>query len=149
MKNLIKKWWFWGIIIVICILSYILISKHIENKKLEKTFENMGKGASDFITDIDNSESHIDEFSYNYETGEVEYKPSNITLEMYNRIKEGMTQEEVISILGKYETKSEGENTYVLEWGNSYAPINNGYWLQIVFDTTHQNVLNTYQVGLK
>lgn len=146
MKNVVKKWWFWGGIIVICILSYILISKHIENKKLEQTFENMGKGANDFITGIDNSQSHIDEFSYNYETGEVEYKPSNITLEMYNRIKEGMTQKEIISILGKYETKSEGENTYLLQWGESN--MSKGYWISIVFNKDG-TVASKSQLGLK
>lgn len=148
MKDLIKKRWFLGIVIIVCVLLCIIIVFYLKNKETEKVQSKTGEGASDYISGIDNTKSHIDEFSYNYKTGEVEYKPSKITLEMYNRIKEGTTQEEVISILGKYEKKSEGENTYMLEWGNSYAPINNGHWIQIVFDT-NKKVFSKYQTGLE
>lgn len=147
-KSFYKKWWFWVIVIIVCVLLCIITVSYLKNKETEKVQSKIGEGASDYISGIDNAQSHIDEFSYNYETGEVEYKPSKITLEIYNRIKEGTTQEEVISILGKHEKKSEGENTYMLEWGNSYAPINNGYWIQIVFDT-NKKVLSKYQTGLE
>ena len=97
--------------------------------------------------DEENTKSHLDDFSYNYETGDVEYHP-NITLEMYDRIKEEMTQEAVVAILGKHENKLDGENTYMLEWGNSYSPITGGYWIQIVFDQ-NEKVLSKSQTGLK
>lgn len=39
---------------------------------------------------IDKADSHSDEFTYNNETGEVEYHPE-ITLDKYEQIEEGMT----------------------------------------------------------
>ena len=49
---------------------------------------------------IDKADSHSDEFTYNNETGEVEYHPE-ITLDKYEQIEEGMTEETVTSILGE------------------------------------------------
>ncbi len=149
MKNIIKKWWFWVIFIIICILCYVFTLHYLDNKKIKKSVSNIGNGASDFIEGVDNAQSHLDEFSYNYDTGEVEYKPSKITLEMYNRIEEGMSQDEVVSILGKYEDMLNGENTYILEWGNEYSPVHNGYWIQITFNVNEKNVLKKYQIGLE
>ncbi len=146
MKNLLKKCWFLGIVATICILLCIIIISYLKDKETEKTQSKIGEGASDYISGIDNAQSHIDEFSYNYQTGKVEYKPSDITLEMYNRIKEGMTQEEVISILGKYETKLDGENTYLLQWGESN--MSKGYWISIVFNKD-ETVSSKSQLGLK
>lgn len=149
MKNIVKKWWFWTIVLIICIATYMLISSYIENKKLNEAASNIGKGASDFLEGIENGESHIDEFSYNYQTGEVEYKPLKITSEMYNRIEEGMSEDEVVSILGKYEDIFNGENTYILEWGNEYSPVYGGYWIQITFDNNEKQVLKKHQYGLE
>lgn len=149
MKDIIKKWWFWAIFVIICILCYVFSLYYLENKKIKESVSNMGNSASEFTKGIDNAQSHLDEFSYNYGTGEVEYKPSKITLEMYNRIEEGMSQEEVILILGQYEDVLNGENTYILEWGNEYSPVYNGYWIQITFDANEKNVLNKYQIGLE
>lgn len=146
MKNIIKKWWFWIIAICICMLIYIITVSCLKNKETEKVQSKIGEGASDYISGIDNAQSHIDEFSYNYETGKVEYKPSNTTLEMYNRIKEGMKQEEVVSILGEYETKLDGENTYLLQWGESN--MSKGYWISIVFNEDG-TVSSKSQLGLK
>ncbi len=148
MKKIIKKWWFWVIVACVVILLYILVSNYTENKKVEDTFKNIGKSASNFVAGSENTKSHINEFSYNYSTGKVEYKPEKITLEMYNRIKKEMTIDEVISILGDYDNKLDGENTYLVEWGSMDAPKNNGYWIQIVFNKD-EKVLNTSQLGLK
>lgn len=148
MKNIKKKWYFWLITLIFVICIVISINYIMEQKELKQTAKNIGRGASDYINGIENANSHLNEFSYNYETGKVEYKPSEINLEMYNRIKKEMTQEDVVSILGNYDNKLDGENTYMLEWGNSYAPINNGYWIQIVFDM-NKKVLSMYQMGLK
>lgn len=147
MKKLIKKWWFWIITLVIFLILYIIISNYIENKELKDAMSNIGEGASDFIEGINNAESQLDKFSYNYETGEVEYKPKKITLEMYNRIKEGMNQEDVVLNLGKYDNKMTGDNTYMLEWGD--AEMKKGYWISIIFSKDTNTICNKYQIGLK
>jgi len=148
MKEIIKKWWFWVVILLICIICYTIISSYIENKKQEKKWNAMAEGFSSYFSDIDNAESQLDKFSYNYETGKVDYKSSKITLEKYNKIEKGMTEDEVIINLGSYDNKLNGENTYTLEWGNSYSPLYDGYWVQITFNTKG-NVLNKNQVGLE
>ena len=144
-----------NIIIIITIITALLIflgsiiaNEIIKQKRLNKMAYNMGKGAADFTAGIENAESYIDDFSYNYNTGEVEYHP-NITLEMYNRINEGMSQDEVISILGNYDNKIDGDNSYVLEWGNAYSPVNDSHWIQIVLGSNTKTVLSKYQVGLQ
>ena len=106
----------------------------------------MGEGFSDYYDNKKNITSHLNEFTYNYETNESEYKPKIITLEIYNRIKEGMTQEEVILNLGKYDNKLNGENTYMLEWGNSN--MSKGYWISIIFNK-EGTVVSKSQIGLK
>lgn len=146
MKNLVKKWWLWGILIIVVVILFVLISNYIENKKIKKTFDNIGNSSTDFISGIDNANSNLNEFTYNYNTGEVEYKISKITLEMYNRIEEGMRQEELISILGKYENKLDGENTYILDWGDSN--MSKGYWIRVIF-SKDGNVISKSQIGLK
>lgn len=149
MKIIIKKWWFWMIIIIIVTAIAIFFAKREDKKQTEEAFKNIGESASEYLKGIDNAKSHIDEFIYNKDTGEVEYRSTNITLQMYNRIQEGMEQEEVGLILGKYDSKLNGENTYILEWGNSYAPIKGGYWIKITFDNANNQVTNKYQYGLK
>lgn len=149
MESIIKKWWFWVILITICILCYVFISHYLENKEINESVSNIGKGASDFMEGVNNAQSHLNEFSYNYNTGEVEYKPFKITLEMYNRIEEGMSQDKVISILGQYEDILNGENTYILEWGNQYSPVYDGHWIQITFNANEKKVLKKYQIGLE
>lgn len=149
MKSTIKKWWFWTIILIICIILYVAISFYMENKRLKESITNIGDGASDFIEGINNAQSHVNEFYYNNTTGEAEYKPSKITLEMYDKIQEGMSQEEVVLILGQYEDILNGENTYTLEWGNEYSPMYDGYWIQITFDINKKETLKKHQFGLK
>lgn len=147
MKNIVKKWWFWIIIFFTVLIIIFIIFKIIEENKIKTNMVSMVEGMSDYYKGINNSKSHIDEFNYNNTTGKVEYRPT-ITLEKYNNIREGMDDKEVVSIIGNYDKKSEGENTYMLEWGNAYSPVYNGYWIQIIFDTNNK-VLNKYQTGLK
>lgn len=117
MKKLIKKWWFWIIATSIGLIICISISIYLESQKNKKVVANIGNGASEFIEGIDNANSFLNEFTYNYETGEVEYQPT-ITIEKYNSIKEGMTEKEVISILGNGEKlQPEGSNGFLITWG--------------------------------
>ena len=76
MKELIKKWWFWLIIVIVIAIIIALVSKFIEEKEIEEKFSKMGKSTTDFTKGIDDAKSHLDEFKYNYETGQVEYTPS-------------------------------------------------------------------------
>lgn len=147
-KPIFKKWWFWLIFAIILITIILVVGKVREERELDKTMQTIGNSASDYMKGIDNAKSHLDEFSYNNATGKVDYKPK-ITLEAYNKIKEGMTQEEIVEILGEQENRLEGENTYILEWGDSYKPVTGGYWIQIVFDNKTNKVTNMSQVGLQ
>lgn len=134
MKDLIKKWWFWTIIILVVVVV-ILIIKSINTTQTFQNSENIEN----------NIQSHLNEFTYNYETGEVEYRPTQITLEMYSRINEGMNEKEVIQILGVGE-KLEGENTYMISWGD--INMSKGYTIQIIFNTNNE-VISKSQIGLK
>lgn len=74
-RKLYQNWWFWLLVIIILISISFGINSYIENKKIEETFSHMGNGASDYIKGIDNSQSHLNEFSYNNITGTVDYNP--------------------------------------------------------------------------
>ena len=74
-RKLYQNWWFWLWIIIIFISICFGINSYIENKKLEEAFSHIGNSASNFITDIDNAPSHLNEFSYNNITGTVDYNP--------------------------------------------------------------------------
>lgn len=145
-KPIYKKWWFWLIIIGIIII-FIVIIKWLENKELETSLKNVGEGATDFIEGIYDSDSHLNEFTYNYETGEVEFKPQ-ITIEKYNQIKEGMTQDEVINILGNGEkSQPEGSKGFLMTWGDlnlSHPPY---YCIHVIFDSSGK-VSSKNQLGL-
>lgn len=144
--KIFKKWWIWLIIILTILIISVIVIKKIQEKQMENSFENIGKSTVDFLKGIDNAKSHIDEFFYNSQTGNVEYKPSEITLEMFNRIKEGMIENEVILNLGQYDNKILGENSYVISYGNS--DLSKGYWIQIVFNKNNK-VISKSQIGLK
>jgi len=73
MKDIIKKWWFWLIIIIAIIIGSICIKQYLENKELKRKFEKMGEGASDYYKETQEAEGYLDKFTYNYSTGEVEY----------------------------------------------------------------------------
>lgn len=144
-NKLYKKIPFWLIIIII-ILLIIIISYIKKQKEIEKSIINT-LSASDFIAGIENAKSHIDEFSYNNTTGKTEYIPKKITLEMYNRIREDMNEDDVICILGSNEVeKLEAENTYILTWGD--MEMKKGYWIQIIFDKD-KKVVSKSEIGLK
>lgn len=113
-----KRWWFWVIIVLIIVVIGIVAWKVQEEIKLKKTFENIGKGFKQYYQEKENTTSYLNDFSYNNETGEVEYKPSTITLDIYNKIIEGMERKEVEKILGKgRETPGIDEKNYYLNWG--------------------------------
>lgn len=149
MKNLIKKWWFWAIIVTVIIASSTIILQCINKKKIEDNLANIGKEMTDFYSGIENANTHINEFTYNYETGQVEYKPVTITLEMYNRINNGMTEKEVINILGNGEKlQPEKSAGFLINWGKleiwEYPYFN----IQINFNSSGE-VISKSQLGLK
>lgn len=147
MKNIIKKWWFWLIIIVIIIVG-ICIKQYLENKELERKFEKIGEGASSYYTEIQEAEGYSDYFIYNYETGEVEYHPP-ISLEKYDSIKEGMTEKQVISILGNGEKiQPEGSIGFLMTWGELEIWEPPYYRIQIKFDSFGE-VASKSQMGLE
>lgn len=147
MRELIKKWWFWAIIII-TIIFITLILQYISQKQVEDSVTNIGNAMAEFYTEIERANTHLDEFTYNYETGEVEYKPSKITLEMFNRVKYGMTKSEVIALLGNgEELHSEESKTYMMTWGDldlAKAPY---YRIQIIFNENNE-VISSSQLGL-
>ena len=132
---------------VATIIGTIIYIKINENKDTKEAFENMGDAATDFITGIDTANSHLNDFEYNYETGEVEYNKKKLTLENYNKIKIGMLEAEVEEILGKGEKLFPTEtNTYLINWideNDTFCRI------QIVFDKDTKTVLTMSQVGLE
>lgn len=147
-KPIYIKWWFWTTIIGIIIISYIIVSNYIKNKELETSFKSIGEGATEYITGIYDADSHLDEFDYNYATGKVEYKPK-ITIEKYNQIKEGMTEKEVISILGDGEKlQPEEANGFLIVWGDLIISNPPYYRIQITFDSLGK-VIDKYQIGLE
>ena len=135
------------ILSIAVIIGTIIYFKINENKDTKEAFENMGNAATDFITGIDTANSHLNDFEYNYETGEVEYNKKKLTLENYNKIKIGMSEAEVKEILGEGEKLSPIEaNTYLINWideNDTFCRI------QIVFEKNTKTVLNIYQIGLE
>lgn len=135
------------ILSIAVIIGTIIYFKINENKDTKEAFESMGNAATDFITGIDTANSHLNDFEYNYETGEVEYNKKKLTLENYNKIKIGMSEAEVKEILGEGEKLSPIEaNTYLINWideNDTFCRI------QIVFEKNTKTVLNIYQIGLE
>lgn len=148
MRNILKKWWFWLIIGIILIVLIFVIKEYQEKKKIEETFEKIGQLATETYDDTESAEGYADYFIYNYETGEVEYHPP-ITLEKYDNIKEGMTEKEVISILGNGEKlEPEESDGFLMTWGDlnlNKAPY---YRIQINFDSSGKVFLKS-QIGLE
>lgn len=150
MKEIIKKWWFWLIILFITIIVVVSIVQIQKNKNLEKEIETIGESSLNYYNGINKANSHLNEFTYNYETGQVEYKPEKITLEMYNRIKSEMLEDEVTQILGMGEkTEIEGANSYIITWGDLNLSNPPYYRIQIIFDKKTQTVISFNQIGLK
>jgi hypothetical protein len=147
MKELIKKWWFW-LIIIITIIVLTLILQYISQKQVEDSVANIGNAMTEFYTGIERANTHLDEFTYNYETGEVKYKPSKITLEMFNKVKDGMKKSEVIAILGNGdELHTEESKTYMMTWGNLDLDKAPYYRIQIIFNENNE-VISSSQLGL-
>ena len=147
-KAIYKNGWFWLIIIIIGIILIVMINEIVENKEREKSMQRIAETMKDFMEETDNAKSHIDEFSYNYETGEVEYHPE-ITLESYDKIKEEIKKKNVINILGSGEKiQSEESSGYLMTWGNLETWEFPYYCIQITFDSTNK-VISKNQIGLK
>lgn len=107
MKNLIKKWWFWLIVVIVIIIISMCIKNYIENKEIERKFEKMAEGFSDFYQETQKKEEFTNDYINNY-----------TWKEKYNLIQEGMTLEEVTKILGKgYIAPVVDEITYFMNWG--------------------------------
>lgn len=149
MKKVIKKWWFWTIIVIL-IITIVIAKEYKEQKDLEEAMKRIGESASDFYEGIGNAKSHINEFTYNYETGQVEYKPEKITLDMYNKIEKGMAEEEVVGILGNGEKSNpEESNSYLITWGDLNLNTPPYYRIQIIFDKKTKTVISYSQLGLE
>lgn len=149
MKDLIKKWWFWLIIVALVLCAIIGIIKYKEKKEIEAKFEAMAEGMIDYYEQVKSSESHLNEFTYNYGTGEVEYKPqaNNTWLEKYNSIEKGMTSSEVIQILGEgFITPGIDDTEYFMNWGVNEGLIE-GQIITIQFN--NEKVHLKTQIGLK
>jgi len=117
-----------------------------EEIRLTNSFKNIAKGFEEYYQQKENTTSHLNDFSYNYETGEVEYKHSTITLEMYNRIQEGMERKKVEDILGKgRETPGIDEKSYYLNWGLTEGLKDNQV---IVIEFYNDKVTGKTQLGL-
>lgn len=144
--KLYKEWWFWLIIALIIIIIGFVVYKIQEEIRLTNSFKNIAKGFEEYYQQKENTTSHLNDFSYNYETGEVEYTPSNITIEMYNKIKEGMERKKVEEILGKgRETPNIEEQSYYLNWGVEEGLKENQV---IVIEFYNNKVTGKTQLGL-
>lgn len=135
------------IIFFICmiLLFIVLCMFFINGNKTKDSFKNIGEEANEYYKGIENAQSHLNEFEFNYENNEVEYKPI-ITLNLFNKVNENMTEEEIIKILGNYDFKAEGENTYLLSWGQ--PNMSKGYWIQIILSKENK-MISKSQIGLK
>lgn len=150
MKKIIKQWWFWCIICLILIVISIIIIKVNEEKQLEESINNVANGMNTFIENIDNAESYADDFYYNENTGEVEYIPNSLTMDKYNKISYGMTEKQVIEILGTGEKlMPQDGNTYLITYGNLNLSKIPYYYVTITFDKHNNTVASYNQLGLK
>lgn len=148
MKDIIKKWWFWLTIVVLITWIVIGVKDYKEKKELESKFETMAEGMTDYYEQVKNAEGYSDYFIYNYSTGEVEYHPP-ITIERYDSVKEGMTEKQVVSILGNGEKlQPEGSNGFLMTWGELEIWNPPYYRIQITFDSAGK-VSSKSQMGLE
>ena len=146
MKNIIKKWWFWITIACVILVVVLGMMKFKEQKQLEDTYKTIGESASDFYTGIEKADTHLDEFRYNYETGEVEYKTDTSWLDKYEQIKVGMSKEEVEQILGEgFKTPDIEDGSFYLNWGEGQG-LNKGQVITIYF--TNNKVTNKTQLNI-
>lgn len=123
MKDLVKKWWFWVIIIIVLLA--------------------IGGSASNQDTNVKTSNDNIT----NATTPE---KPTTtkVTLEQYNKIKNGMTYDEVVAIFGdKENSSSESEiaqiKTEIKTWNG------NGTFSVVTIGFTNGKVSSKAQTGLE
>lgn len=147
MKNIMKKWWFWTIITCIIFVVVAVFIKFKEQRKLEETAKKIGESASDFYTGIQEADTHLDEFTYNYETGEVEYKTDTSWLDKYELIRVGMSREEVEQILGEgFKTPDIEDESFYLNWGEGQG-LDKGQVITVHF--TNNRVTNKTKLNIE
>lgn len=148
MKNIIKKWWFWLVIIVLVLAIIIGVREYNRKKAIKEKWASMGQSITDFYEGTQNAEGYLNEFNYNYETGKVEYNPTenNTWLYKYNLIEEGMTVNEVVQILGEgYITPGINDTEYFMNWGTNEG-LEEGQVITIQFND--EKVHLKTQIGL-
>lgn len=64
-----------GIVLILAIVIPIAIKNKKENDKLKESFSTIGNSATEYVKEKEKTKSHLNEFSYNYATGEVDYNP--------------------------------------------------------------------------
>ena len=137
---------FWITIACVILVVVLGMMKFKEQKQLEDTYKTIGESASDFYTGIEKADTHLDEFTYNYETGEVEYKTDTSWLDKYEQIKVGMSKEEVEQILGEgFKTPDIENGSFYLNWGEGQG-LNKGQVITIHF--TNNKVTNKTQLNI-
>lgn len=145
MKKIFGSWFFWAMLICVVIATFAIINGIKEREKTDKAFQGLVNGTQDYVDEINNADSYLDKFTYNYEDREIEYNEIKPTFQTYEKIENGMKESEVINLLG-YGKKSEGVNTYTLTWGDE--KLSKGYVVQVFFDKSNNEVISKIQIGL-
>lgn len=147
-KKIYKKWWFWVIIAVIIGIVIIGIKEYISYKKVQEGVDNFSNSMTNYANGFIEAEGYLDEFNETLETNEIEYT-SIITLEKFDLIQNGMTEDEVTRILGEGEkSQPEGNYGFMISYGDLYLSNPPYYAVQIIFNSSSQ-VINKMQIGLK
>lgn len=150
MKNILKKWWIWLIVLIVMAIAVTITVKVKSQRELEKSLNNVAEGMQDFIDGTDNANSHINDFYYDENTGEVIYIPNSLTLEKYSKVLYGMTEKEVIEILGEgNKLAPEESSSYIITWGDLNIWNPPYYYVTITFDKQTNTVIDSSQLGLK
>ena len=134
-KPIYKRWWFW-LIIVIIIIAIIGGSQGEIGTTNTSTTEN-----NTVTTTEESAETDTQTTSENSEDVKV-------TLEQYNKIEDGMTYDEVVSIFGGKETSSSesevaGIKSQIMTWNG------NGNFSVVSIGFTDGKVSSKSQTGLE
>lgn len=76
----------------------------------------------------------------------TEIKTESLLLQKYNKIYVGMNKEELISLLGNETERLDGDNTYLLHWGD--LNMSKGYFISVTMDKETNSVLSKSEIGL-
>ena len=97
-KPIYKKWWFWAVITIICFVGIGMNDTNSQSDQQQK----IQSTENDTIQESDDkSKEQAEE--------KTEKNKKVVTKENYDKINNGMTEEEVEAILGKPKSKSENE----------------------------------------